>query len=54
MRQNPLDDNRLFNAAARRLDDDLDLPRTELARLDVNAENPLEPLYPDHRRMKRS
>ena len=37
MRQNSLDYSRVFNAAVRRLDDNLDLPRAPLAGLDGAA-----------------
>jgi hypothetical protein len=49
--EDSLDDSRIFNAAVRRLDDDLDLPGAPLAGLDVNVEHPFESLHPGHRRM---
>ena len=36
VRQNPLDNGRIFNAAVRRLDDDLDRPRAPFAGLDID------------------
>jgi hypothetical protein len=39
VRQDSLDHRRAFNAAVRRLDDDLDLPCAPLAGLDVNVEH---------------
>jgi len=44
MRQNPLDNRRVFNAA-----DDLDVPRAPLAGLDVDIKHPFQPLHPGHR-----
>jgi hypothetical protein len=51
MRQDSLNHRRIFNAAVRRLDNDLDLPGAPLAGLDVNVEHPFESLHPGHRRM---
>ncbi len=39
----------LFNAAVRRLDDDLDLTGTALAGLNVDVKYPFQPLHPGHR-----
>jgi hypothetical protein len=44
MRQNLLDDSRIFNAG-----DDLDLPRAPLAGLDIDVKYPLQTLHPGHR-----
>ena len=44
MRQNPLDHRRVFNAS-----DDLDLPLTALASLEIDIKYPLQPLHPGHR-----
>jgi hypothetical protein len=46
MRQNSLNHPRIFNAG-----DDLDLPSTALAGLDIDVKYTLEPLHPRHRRM---